>query len=137
MKKQITIFALDDDSIYLKVLEQKLKALKNYELSLFTESVPFLGYLYQCPEVVILDYHLIEESSSWNGEAILKHIIKFNSEIRVIILSSITDETIANELLEKGAFKFIYKNENAFDNLINTIQKIQHEEYNYNIKTAE
>ncbi|MBL4817608.1 MAG: response regulator [Deltaproteobacteria bacterium] len=135
MENQLTIFALDDDALYLKVLEQKLKALKNYELSLFTESVPFLGYLYQCPKIVILDYHLIDEVSSWNGEAILKHIKNYNSDIKVILLSSLTDETVAIELIEKGAFEFIQKNEKAFDKLITIIQKIQQEQIKYSINT--
>ncbi len=57
-QKGILIFLVDDDALYLKMLEIEFQSADNYRIQTFETGEKCIQMLSQLPDVIILDYHL-------------------------------------------------------------------------------
>lgn len=115
------IFILDDDVWYSELLEYHLSLNPDYELKKFHSAKDCLSNMYQRPSVVTLDYSLPDK----NGDEVLKKIKEQNPDTQVIIISGQEDVATAVDLLKKGAYDYIVKDEDTPERLWNTINKIR------------
>ncbi len=115
------IFIVEDDELYGSMLKHHLSRNPDYEVELFLSGTDCLKNLYKNPSVISLDYRLPDIS----GHEVLKNILKYNSEIPVIIVSGQEDITTAVELLKEGAYDYFVKDDNTKDRLWNVINKIK------------
>lgn len=124
------IFLVEDNSLYLKALEQHLKAnaTNGTPIRTFTNGEDCLKNMALKPKIVVLDYFLNTRSlGAMDGLDVLKRIKITNPETMVLMLSSQDSIKVATDTIKYGAFDYISKGENAFlriQNGINNIEKI-------------
>ena len=132
--KPFLIFLVDDDPIYLKMMEETLIDKKylfryNYEIKTFQAGELCLDNLHLRPDIVILDYQLdTKYYDANNGLEILKKInsveYSVNLYTKVIMLSSQDKLQIADALHIAGAYEYIIKSETAFLRIKNAVGDI-------------
>jgi two-component system OmpR family response regulator len=126
-KPIIKIFLVDDDPMYLKVLEHEFSKNKDIDITSFTTGEECLLQLAKKPDVVVLDYFLNSKlKDAKDGLAILIKIKEMAPDTHVIILSAYENVEIALNCIRYNAFNFIVKNETTFLRLKHSIKQIFH-----------
>lgn len=115
------IFIVEDDLWYSTMLEYNLSLNPDYQVKKFDSAKAFLASIHEKPDVVSLDYSLPD----MNGDELMKHIKELSPDTRIVILSGQEDVRIAINLLKKGAYDYIVKDEDAKDRLWNAIQHLR------------
>jgi DNA-binding NarL/FixJ family response regulator len=129
-KKQITIFLVEDNEIYLKTLEKYLKENLKFNVSIhtFLNGEDCLKNMNLKPHIIILDYFLNSTTEdAANGLDILRKIDTAYPEVAVVMLSSQDNIKVATDTMKYGAYDYVSKNDNAFlrvHNIINNINKM-------------
>ncbi|HET6244315.1 MAG: response regulator [Bacteroidetes bacterium] len=128
-KQKINIFFVDDDLIYLKMLENNLKHSRHYSSNIhtFTSGEECLKNMNIKPDVVVLDYFLNGTNpKAINGIQTMQEIKKLSPETKVVILSGQDKIDIAVTSVKEGAFDYVSKSESAFVRTQNAINNIVH-----------
>ncbi len=118
--KPFTIYVVEDDDWYRKLLHHHLTLNPDYRVEVFESGEMFLQQLKNNPDVVTLDYKLPDR----NGEELLREIKAYNPAIEVIIISEQNQIETAVKLLKAGAYDYMTKTEEIRDRLLNVIQHI-------------
>ncbi len=127
MKKtdKIKIFLVDDDAIYLKLLEIEFLQHGDFEIETYATGELCMASLSHYPDVIILDYHLDGiEKNAMNGIETLDQIKAFNPDIPVVMLSSQDKIDVAISCMHHRAFDYVVKSETAFVRLQKIITTI-------------
>lgn len=115
------IFVVEDDLWYADILEYNLQLNPDYEVEKYGSGKECIQNLYKNPSVITLDYALPD----MQGEEVLKRVHQSNPEIPVIIISGQDDITTAVNLLKKGAYDYIVKDEETKDRLWATMKNLK------------
>ena len=112
---KISIFLVDDDALYLKVLENEFLQHADFNILTFPTGELCIENLSQNPDVIILDYYLdgIYENAM-NGLETLDKIKLIKPEIPVIMLSAQDKIEVAVNCMHHKAFDYVVKSETAF-----------------------
>lgn len=128
------IFLVDDDAVFLKLLEIEFKEHTDFQIRTFPTGEECIKHLMLMPTLIILDYHLDGiEKNAMNGIQTLDKIKLFNINIPVVMLSSQDKIEVAVNCMHHNAFDYVVKSETAFMRLqkiienINYYQKIEKE----------
>jgi two-component system OmpR family response regulator len=134
VENKIKLFLVDDDAVFLKVLELQLLEQADFDIETFPRGELCVENLHKNPDVVILDFHLDGiEKDAINGLETLDRIKQYNADIPVIMLSSQDKIEVAISCMHHNAFDYVVKSETAFVRLqkiistIFTYQKMQKE----------
>lgn len=112
---KIKIFLVDDDAVYLKLLEIELSQQAIFDIRTFATGEDCLSNLALNPEIIILDYHLDGiEQNAMNGLETLDKIKSFNPDIPVVMLSSQDKIEVAVNCMHHKAFDYLVKSETVF-----------------------
>jgi two-component system OmpR family response regulator len=123
-EKQIKIFLVDDDVVFLKSMEIDFLQ-HHFIVETFSSGEAAIGKMPSLPDIVILDYHLDGiDGNAMNGIDTLDKIKAFNPEIPVIILSSQDKIEVAVNCMHHQAFDYVVKSETAFVRLQKIITAI-------------
>ncbi|PKP41428.1 MAG: response regulator [Bacteroidetes bacterium HGW-Bacteroidetes-10] len=126
-EKKIKLFLVDDDPLYLKMLEIELGSKNEFIIESFPTGELCLQNLHKKPDVIVLDYFLDNfDKSAMNGIQVLDEIKSGNPEISVVILSSQDKIDVAVNCIHHKAFDYIVKSETAFIRLKKAIAVITH-----------
>jgi DNA-binding NtrC family response regulator len=113
--EKIKIFLVDDDLIYLKLLEIELREQGDFDIETYATGELCLANLSHSPDVIVLDYYLDGiEKTAMNGIETLDKIKAVNPEIAVILLSGQDSIDIAINCMHHKAFDYVVKSETAF-----------------------
>mgnify|MGYP002631638674 CR=1 FL=1 len=124
---QIKLFLVDDDLMYLKLLEIEFLQHADFNIETFATGELCIANLSHNPDIIILDYHLDGiEKNAMNGIAVLDKIKASNSEIPVIMLSSQDKIEVAIDCMHHKAVDYVVKSETAFLRLQKSITTIFH-----------
>jgi two-component system OmpR family response regulator len=124
---RIKLFLIDDDALYLKLLEIDFLQLDDFEIEIFATGELCIAKLSGNPDVVILDYHLDGlDKTAMNGIDTLDKIKEFNPDIPVIMLSSQDKIEVAIDCMHHQAVDYVVKSETAFLRLQKIIATIFH-----------
>jgi len=132
--EKINIFLVDDDAMYLKLLEIEFLGQADFHIETFATGELCVASLSHAPDVIILDYHLDGiDKNAMNGIETLDQIKAFNPDIAVVMLSSQDKIDVAVNCMHHQALDYVVKSETAFlrlrkiiDNLF-SYQKIEKE----------
>lgn len=114
-KEKIKLFLVDDDALFLKMLEIEFLQHADFEIETFATGELCLDHLKDYPDVIILDYHLDGiDKMAMNGVETLDKIKSYNPDIPVIILSSQDSIDVAINCMHHRAFDYVVKSETAF-----------------------
>jgi two-component system, OmpR family, response regulator len=123
--KKIKLFLVDDDVVFLKLLEIEFQWKADFTITTFATGELCIENLSQGPDVIILDYLLDGiDKAAMNGIETLDKIKTFNPDIPVIMLSAQDKIDVAISCMHHGAFDYVVKSETAFlrlQKIINTI----------------
>jgi len=126
-ENRINLFLVDDDSMYLKLLEIEFRQHADFDVETFATGELCVQNLSHKPDIIILDYHLDGiEKGAMNGIETLDRIKAFNTEIPVVMLSSQDKIEVAINCMHHKASDYIVKSETAFIRLQKTITTIFH-----------
>jgi len=113
--KKIKLFLVDDDVVFLKLLEIEFLELEEYLVETFSTGEICLEHLSENPDVIILDYQLDGvEKTAMNGIETLDKIKAYNPEIPVVMLSSQDKIEVAVDCMHHRALDYVIKSETAF-----------------------
>ena len=125
--KKIKLFLVDDDALYLKMLEIELLQFGDYILENFPTGEMCIANLSQKPDVIVLDYYLDSlDKNAMNGIQVLDEIKSINADIPVVMLSSQDKIEVAVDCMHHKAFDYIVKSETEFVRLRKAISTITH-----------
>lgn len=115
------IFIVDDDPVYLVMLERFLRNIGCEKVSPFTNGPDSIQQLQQRPDIIFLDYAM----SPMDGLDTLKVIKSLYPNICVIFLSGQTDTEVAVNALKCGAYDYIAKGSEQLVHIKAVIKKIE------------
>lgn len=111
----IKVFLVDDDAVYLKLLEIEFMEFPIYKVSTFHTGEECLKHLDENPDVIILDYLLDGvDKTAMNGILTLDQIKDYDSDIPVVMLSSQDKIEVAVDCMRHKALDYVVKSETAF-----------------------
>ena len=126
-EKKIKLFLVDDDALYLKVLEIELMEHADFTIETFATGELRIANLGHKPDVVVLDYHLDGvDLTAMNGIDTLDQIKAYDPSIPVIMLSSQDKIEVAIDCMLHKASDYVVKSETAFIRLQKAINTIFH-----------
>ena len=122
---KVRIFLVDDDAVYLKLLEIQFLELADFEIETFATGELCVASLSHKPDIIILDYLLDGvERDVMNGIETLDKIKLYNAEIPVVMLSAQDKIDVAVNCMHHLAFDYVVKSETAFLGLQKIITNI-------------
>ena len=118
------IFVVDDDLMVTETLKDFLTTNGAHQVSVFSTGEECLAHLDENPDIIILDYYLNSvKKDAADGMEILQFIRLNYPKIRIIMLSGLEQHRTAEQTVEQGAEKFIFKDENAFDRITEVVNR--------------
>ena len=124
-ENKIKLFLVDDDAVYLKLLEIEFLQHADFDIEKFATGELCVENLTHNPDVIILDYLLDGiDKTAMNGLTTLDKIKAFNPDIPVIILSAQDKIDVAINCMHHRAFDYVVKSETAFLRLKKIISTI-------------
>lgn len=126
-KNKIKLFLVDDDAVFLKLLEIDFMDHADFDIETFATGELCLAALSHNPDVVILDYYLDGiDKNAINGIETLDRIKAINPDIQVVMLSSQDKIDVAINCMHHKAFDYVVKSETAFLRLQKAINSLLH-----------
>ena len=123
--EKIVVFLVDDDALFLKLLEIDLLQNADFIIKTFATGELCVANLADSPDVVVLDYHLDGiDPTAMNGMETLDQIKAYNAAIPVIMLSSQDKIEVAINCMHHKAFDYVVKSETAFMRLRRVITMV-------------
>lgn len=127
--EKIKIFLVDDDALYLKLLEIEFLDHGDFEIETYATGELCIANLHHNPDIIILDYYLDGiDKNAMNGINTLDIIKSVNPGIAVIMLSSQDSIDVAVSCMHHKAHDYVMKSETAFirvQKIITSIFKFQ------------
>ena len=125
IQKKLKIFLVDDDALFLKLLEIEFLGHADFIIETYATGELCIANLYKKPDVIILDYYLDGlDTNAMNGIMTLDKIKEFNKDISVVMLSSQDKIEVAVSCMHHKAFDYVVKSETAFMRLQKIILSI-------------
>jgi len=125
MKAKIKIFLVDDDAVFLKLLEIQFLEHGDFEIETYATGELCVENLPNKPDIIILDYLLDGVVRDvMNGIETLDKIKLYNAEIPVVMLSAQDKIDVAINCMHHAAFDYVVKSETAFMRLQKIITTI-------------
>lgn len=117
--KKFSVFLLEDNEMFLTSLKFSLiKAFdKDIDVREFTDSKGLAQNMSDCPDVVVMDFHL-DEKSNLEGLELIKRLKWSNPSTKIIVLTCEESFEIALQCYEAGADNYIRKNIDAVKKLV-------------------
>ncbi len=117
------IFFVDDDKMMLNLMEYTFKCRDGYEVKSYFSGEECIENLHLNPDLIVLDYYLGDiDSNSMSGMDTLAKIVETNKDFDVIILSREKNPELISQFIQKGAKKYVIKDDYFIDTLIDTIE---------------
>lgn len=124
---KIKLFLVDDDAVFLKLLEIEFLQNADFEIETFATGEYCVENLSHNPDVIILDYLLNGiDQYAINGIETLDKIKAYNPDIPVVMLSSQDKIEVAVNCMHHKAFDYVVKSETAFMRLKQIITTLMH-----------
>lgn len=113
--KVMRVFLVDDDVVFLKLLEIEFMEHAEFMISTFVSGEQCLKHLDHEPDIIILDYKLDGvDRSAMNGIETLDRIKASHPDIPVVMLSSQDKIEVAVDCMHHHALDYVVKSETAF-----------------------
>jgi len=122
-----TIFIIDSNPVYGKLVQQYLEVADYKEILFFTDASDCLNYLDLEPDIIISEFHHADPSIS--GLNFLNIIKKECPETDVVFFTSQTNVEVAVKAIRMGAAEYIIKSKYAPDSLLRKVNKLVNYRY--------
>ena len=124
-KNNVTLFVVDDDPIYLKLVEIEFLQYPHFKIESYATGEICIENLSHEPDLIIMDYYLDGvDKHAMNGIKALDKIKAINPNIPVVMLSAQDSIEVGINCMHHKAFDYIVKSETAFLRLEKVIATI-------------
>lgn len=124
-QEKIKLFLVDDDAVYLKLLEIEFLEHADFDIETYATGELCMKNIAHKPDVIVLDYCLDGvDRDAINGIDTLDQIKTFDPEIPVVMLSAQDKIDVAINCMHHKAFDYVVKSETAFMRLKKIITTI-------------
>ena len=115
MQNKIRLFLVDDDVVFLRLLEIQFLEHGEFEIETYTTGEQCVENLSHKPDLIILDYLFDHFGRKvMNGIETLDRIKAYDPRIEVIILSEQDKIEVAIECMHHAAYDYVVKSETSF-----------------------
>jgi CheY-like chemotaxis protein len=122
MKK--LIYVVDDDPVYLKMMEGHFKQMSEYESRVFKSGAEAVKAVSEAvPFAILLDHQFVNDPQK-TGLDYLKEIRKLNSKVPVIYITASEDKQIQAQAAKLKVSGYIYKDGASLVHLRVALDKI-------------
>ena len=112
------LFIVEDDPMFAEMLKDFLTARPQWEVHYFSTGEDCLKEVYQMPDVAIIDYHLDGNTPGGiNGIDTMVKLKKVAPGCHCLFLSGQQRYGVALQTISHGAENYIFKDENAFNEI--------------------
>lgn len=112
---------VEDDALYARIITYHLSQNPDYEVTTYSTAKELLQNLYKQPAAISLDYYLPDMA----GFEVLRRIREFDPGLPVVIVSGQQDISTAVELLKKGVYDYVLKDNDARDRIWSVMRNIR------------
>jgi len=121
-KEKLSILVVEDDDFYATLIIDYLKEKDYVDIRYARTGVECLLEVFEVriPQVVILDYHLV----NLDGIKIMERLLNYCKDLKVIIISNQEDLKVAIQAMKMGASDYLVKNEKLFQKLSDKVDQI-------------
>lgn len=124
-ENKVKIFLVDDDALYLKVLEMEFMECADFIIETYPTGELCVDNLSNKPDLIVLDYILDNiDKNAMNGIETLDKIKAYDPDIPVIILSAQDKIEVAVDCMHHKATDYVLKSETAFFRLKKIIKNV-------------
>ena len=124
LKNKFSVYLLEDDVMYKKMLAYAFGDDAELDVSFFTTGASFLEQFRQRPsDIVIMDYSLPD----FSGQELLKALRKHAPDTPVVIVSGSVSPATIDMLYREGAYEFLAKDmliRTRLNNVLNNIKSL-------------
>jgi DNA-binding NtrC family response regulator len=124
MVRPETIFVVEDDILYLNLINKELEKMGYTKIESYTTGKEAIQNLDKKPDIALLDYFLEKDLT---GMDILTKLQKRFPDTQVIFLTGSDDVNIAVDTMRNGAYDYIVKGDTAFIRIRHLLKKISEE----------
>jgi two-component system, OmpR family, response regulator len=124
MARPENIFVVEDDILYLNLINKELEKMGYNNVKSFATGKEAIQNLDTKPDVALLDYFLEKD---FTGIDILKKLKQRFPDTQVIFLTASDDVNIAVDTMRNGAYDYIVKGDTAFIRIRHLLKKISEE----------
>jgi two-component system, OmpR family, response regulator len=124
MPRPEKIFVVEDDILYLNLINKELEKMGYDNVSSYTTGKEAMHNLNARPDIALLDYFLEKD---FTGMDILKKLKQRFPDTQVIFLTASDDVNIAVDTMRNGAYDYIVKGDTAFIRIRHLLKKISEE----------
>ena len=124
MPRAETVFVVEDDILYLNLINKELEKMGYTHVKSFSTGKEAIQNLDTKPDVALLDYFLEKD---FTGIDILKKLKQRFPDTQVIFLTASDDVNIAVDTMRNGAYDYIVKGDTAFIRIRHLLKKISEE----------
>lgn len=117
-----TIFIIDRNPVYGKLVQQYLEVAEYNEILTFTDAGECLNFLDLQPDIIISEFQHADPGLS--GLNFLKTIKKRSPGTDVVFFTSQSDVEVAVKAIRLGAAEYIIKSKYAPDSLLRKVNKL-------------
>lgn len=124
--KEYTIFIVEDNEVYAKLLEEflLLHFPEIHSIKKFTTGEACLQESFQIPTVIIMDHLLNKnQSDAATGLSTIKKMKVANPNLNIILLSAQSEIEVVSKTIAKYGGIYIPKNDEAFEKIELQIRK--------------
>lgn len=115
MTKKSIIFIVDDDLVFLEMMEEAINFDRNYQIFTFQSGEDCLQNLHLKPDIVVLDYNLNAfNPDAINGAEVLHKLKPELPQTQIIMLSGQDDLDIIYEVNKLNVSDYIIKGRDTF-----------------------
>jgi len=124
MARPETIFVVEDDILYLNLINKELEKMGYTKIESYSTGKEAMHNLGKKPDIALLDYFLEKD---FTGMDILKKLQQRFPDTQVIFLTGSDDVNIAVDTMRNGAYDYIVKGDTAFIRIRHLLKKISEE----------
>ncbi len=114
------VFIVDDDHMALYAMKHALSENKDLDVTLFKNGKKCLSNLHLNPDIVVIDYFLLDMT----GLQLMEQIKTYNENIDTLIISGCASMAVVIEAIKNGAVAYIVKDKKAMIKLNETINNL-------------
>lgn len=118
--EKLSIIITEDDSWYAEFIKHAISLTGEYNIQIISTAEQLFKKLNTNPDVITLDFNLPDAK----GEKVLERIKEKSPETKVVVISGQEDIQIAVNLMNKGAFDYIVKNDDSRNRIFQIMRSI-------------
>ena len=119
--EKLSVIIAEDDKWYAQFIKHAIELTGDHDIKIVGTAKEMLQSISSSTDIVTLDFNLPDEK----GGEVLDKIKSKNHTLEVIVISGQEDVQTAINLLNKGAYDYVVKNDEARNRIVQALRSIE------------